>query len=374
MGGRSLESVVEANLEVERNGNREVIDPLEAISIANEPLDSRVVEEYRQRRMGKGYGIGETVGRSPEYMIEKQIEDYRDHVDNVTYRLTLKFEDGETQEYVGHPRNDMGEDHFKTRLKPSIIPFTRDADIDAADSGDEPNLIMRHQHSEVPGVVEETGFLSESSYDFSVHSAVRGDGHYFVREPDNFAYVGEPQDFIAMNGEDGLHQRMETVENGFAVTTTEHCVISMDESSNEAVSLRPYYTHVGDVGPSAEMAEKLGRWRGAQRALGRWLLDMEHEWVFNTDGSVVFYDNEIPIAVAPDLHSIQLYDEHDRVIEENIPKGEMLTDKYRSQMERGQETGRKVVNEELDVNYWDLLPRKIDSDLLGDDKKATANV
>jgi len=374
MTGFDLSSVVDADLYIESSdGASKEIGFDEALEYANKPLDPEIVKQYSEPR-ATTHGKRRRKAVAPEKKVERMKDDYFDHVTGFNYRLVLEDEKGENYDLVGHPRTDLNDGDFTTLIFPNIIPFYLDSDLENHDSNENPNLVMREMapyDEEIENMmVSDAEFTGETSYDREVASAVRGDRRNWIEKPDNFAYVDEPRDFLALNGVDGLYDEAKDTEIPEITSSDWKMLFAEDD---KLVGIRPFYDEIWDAGLNPEDAEMLGKWRGVNRGIGRWVYDMDDEFFHGLSGDeriIGFYDNEMPFAVGSDkAFQKDIRGIHNQRIREASGTEDFVENSLESVMKEEEETVAEIVKNE-DLEYTDFIPRKVDEDLIPEDMKA----
>jgi hypothetical protein len=365
-------SVANADLYLEQEGASETIGFDEALEYANKPLDEEVIKEYSEARSNLGMKDNRKTVSSQE-RLEEMKEDYFDHATSLTYHLELEDKNGEKYEFVGQPRTDLAEGDFNTLIFPSIIPFQAVSKLEEYDPNDNPHLVMREM---VPYgreieemIVSDAEFTGEGSYDWEVSEALRSNGRNWVEEPDNFVYVDEIRDFLALNGEEGLYQEIEGTDIP-EISSSDWKMLHAED--DKFVGLRPFYNEIWDTGLNVEDAEKLGQWRGVNRGIGRWVFDMDDEFfqgISGSDSIIGFYDNEMPFAVGSDkAFERDIRGIHNDRIKAASENEEFIENKLEPVMKEEEERMSGIV-EEKDIDYMDFVPRKIDEGLIPEEMK-----
>jgi hypothetical protein len=372
-----VEGVVDADARiVYDDGTEENIPFMEVMDYVNDPLDRDLIEDYvvsGRKTAGSMGNQKSEVDRTAD--IAEMATDYYQHIENFDVEVDLHYDtngDGEpekTRTLVGDPRTDVD---MKTGVFPSILP------LQFQDS--EQYLVLRemqtYERDFLKHIAKEAEFTGRNggAFDWQLTDSIM-DGEYdHEQEPNTFAYVPEPVDFLAINGEEGYHQQAEENENLPYISVPDWAILDMDENKGSIVGVRPFYDNVWEAGVSTGEAEKIGRWRGVNRALGRVMHDMDDEFFhgFNGDGHFVgFYDNEFPHAVSTEkVFDGDEWKRHkDNFREQAEGAEEWIQHLINVMRDEELETAEEVKEEGVD-RYTELIDTKLDPGRVPDEMRA----
>lgn len=370
-----VEGVVDADARIiYEDGREERIDFMDIMDYVNRPLDRDLVEDYieSKRQLNNSMGPEKTqVDREAD--IAEMARNYYDHIDSFDVELDLHYDtngDGEaekTRTLVGDPRTDidMGNGVF-----PSILPMQFE------DS--EQYLVLREMQTYdrdfVKYIAKEADFTGRngSAFDWQVADSI-GTDDYEPKDPDTFAYVPEPLDFLGINGVEGYHEKASDNEDLPYISVPDWTILDIDKSEESIVGVRPFYDTIWDAGVTTSEAENIGGWRGANRGLGRTIHDMDDEFFHGYNGDshfIGFYDNEFPHLVGSEMAFNG--DEWQRFKDNFRDESESADDWMQHLFEKIRENEFKTaeaVNEE-GIRYAELIDGKLDESRIPDDMRA----
>lgn len=366
--------IVDANARIIHEDEKtERIDFLEVIPYINQKLDRDKVEAYHKRRKkASNATINSTSTLSDseiEAPIQKMEEEYFNHINSFDVEIDIYLDqtgDGRVDKkrtLKGDPRTDID---MRTGIEPSILP------LQFEDS--EEYLVFRElkpydREFVREYIAQECEFTGHrgSSYDWNFHDNLEAGEHQPGDKPNNFSYVPEPLDFLALNGIDGFHERIEEDDEIPYISVPDWSILNVGERDQKIVGLRPFYDNIWEAGVTETEAEKVGRWRGANRAIGRTLHDMDDEFFhgFNGDKHFVgFYDNEFPFITGSEMvFNSDEWKRFKRNFRKEAEASEAWTNKLISIIRENElETAQKT--QQREIEYSELIDREVSEDLI----------
>ena len=358
----------------------------EIVPKLNEPLNREKVANYLEaqneaRNVTMNSGSQEKIDAA-QRELEQMASEYYEHINEFQIEVDLHYDhtgDGridKTRTLEGDPRTDL---NMKTGIFPSILP------LQFEDS--EEQLILRDikpydREFIKEYVAKEADFTGQhgSAYDWNFYdNLMEGNHEERSQEPNTFSYVPEPVDFLALNGIDGYHDQVEDRDEIPYISVPHWKILDIDESSERMIGLRPFYDHIWSGGVTEKEAEKVGRWRGANRGIGRTLHDMDDEFFhgFNGDSHFVgFYDNEFPFVVGSDIafdsDEWQRFKQNFRNYEEkraDVPSS-IVSDHLAIIRDEELRLSEIMKEDDLDLRYSELIEREVSDGLIPDEMKA----
>lgn len=388
MSKSDLYDIVDADARIiYKDGQEEQLDSFfEIIPKLNEPLSRDSVAQYleakredRNKTMNSG---GQEKVDAAQREIQKMSEEYYNHISEFDVEVDVHYDhtgDGridKTRTLQGDPRTDLD---MRTGIFPSILP------LQFEDS--EEYLVLREikpydREFIREYVSKEADFTGRngSAFDWNFYDNLMEGEHEERREqPNTFSYVPEPIDFLAINGIDGYNEKVKEEDEMPFIADHHWKVIDMDEKQETMIGLRPFYDQIWDGGVTEKEAEKVGRWRGANRAIGRTLYDMDDEFFhgFNGDSHFIgFYDNEFPFVVGSERafdgdewqrfkQNFSRYEEENAGVPSNI-----VSDHIQTIRDEELRLAEVMKNDDLDINYSELIERSVDPSLIPEEIKA----
>jgi len=290
--------------------------------------------------------------------------------------MKLSYEEGknngkgndEDRWLIGNARSDLD---YLTGVFPSIIPFR------FTDSPEQ--VVLRemkgYDDDFVKYIANEANFTGKRGFDWSFFYSIGTNDYDPTAEPDTFSYVPEPLDWTAIHGYGGIQQTTKNDDSIPLIADPSWKILNVDELDERIVGLRPWYDEIWDAGLDRDEARGLGEWRGINQVIGRWMHDIDDEFV-HADNSVTFYDNEFPFVVANPQKSFEGDIWHkfweDVVKEQAQDDKGWLENTVRDDIREAEiELAKELSNSPLKQSYKESLPRDVQTRFIPEEMKAS---